>query len=202
MSQSNDPFEVEPGRSQPRYQPPTVSGSDKAANSSAWPPAPGSGEPPNPGQGVWGSYQSSNNAPASGYPPPANYQAPPGYGYSPNYGYPPNANSYTYGSPPVGMPAPFDPQAEAYKRAAKRVKAKLDFYKSLTSYVIVNAICWGIALITLPRGVSFFAYWPIWMTVFWGIGLASQWWSAFGMSEQRHQDMIEEEMRRMNRPRS
>jgi hypothetical protein len=183
MSQENTPSEERP---QPRYQPPSVTpgastfgNSTNGARPSDW-PAPN--RPPEAGQGAWGGYQPGT---------PGNT----GYGYTPGYGYaPPEAGKAYYPVPPE------DPQAAAYKRAAKLVDEKIKFYKHLTTYLIINGFLWFIALATVPSGVPLPGrIWPIWITVFWGIGLASQWWRVFGTSEQRRQQMIEEELRRMRR---
>jgi hypothetical protein len=155
----------------PRYQPPT-------------------GYAPNAAQ-----------TPASRWPEPAVGQ---GWGALPTNGWdnsaPNNWQQYAPSGYTPGVPFAPDPQAEAYKRAAKRVQAKLDFYRHLASYVIVNAALWIVAFMT-TWGVSSWTakFWPIWITVFWGIGLASQAWQVFGPGEHMKERMIEEEMRKMQR---
>jgi hypothetical protein len=174
MSQDNTPFGERP---QPRYQPPVVGGGAGVVNSNNGTAArPGDWPAPDyssTGQGAWGSYQ------------PGGYNYPAGYGYTP----PMNVNP----------PTPEDPQAAAYKRAAKIVEAKLKFYKHLTIYLIINGFLWFIALVGSSGGVHAWKLWPIWITVFWGIGLFSEWRRVFGDNERRRQEMIEEELRRMNR---
>lgn len=104
---------------------------------------------------------------------------------------------------PAAPPSmPVMPPDEAYRMAERRVNAKLRFYKHLTSYLIINAFLWGIALISwLGSGAhSFWALiWPVWVTVFWGIGLVSDYVQTFNLNESTRQRMIEEEMRRMRR---
>ncbi len=92
--------------------------------------------------------------------------------------------------------APAEPAYEArLKEATKRVHKKLNFYRTLTSYIIINAFLWILWLMT---GSSY--PWPIWVSLGWGIGLAFQALDAFalGISERQRQQMIEEEMRRMS----
>lgn len=207
MSNNNVPPGFDSGEGdgpKPRYQPPggfgTAAGQPVSPLSNPDPtpapgplerpadwPSPGHSDPANAwggssfGQGIYGSYSTGAAVPPNASSRPA--------GPNNYYAYPPA------GSP--GLPVPLDPQAEAYRLAAKRVNARLDFYKHLTSYVIVNVFLWSIALLSgsLFRG----GFWPIWITVFWGIGLASQAWQVFGSFEHRQQQMIEEEMRRMRK---
>lgn len=81
-----------------------------------------------------------------------------------------------------------------YQLATKKVQKKLNFYKSLTTYLIVCAFLWAIALLT-GSGYP----WPIWVMLGWGVGLAFQAIDAFSFTanEQQRQQMIEEEVRRM-----
>ena len=50
--------------------------------------------------------------------------------------------------------------------ATKRVRAKKGFYSHLTAYVIVNLMLVAIWYFT---GAGYF--WPMWVMLFWGIGL-------------------------------
>ncbi|MDB5079150.1 MAG: hypothetical protein JWP00_1074 [Chloroflexi bacterium] len=83
---------------------------------------------------------------------------------------------------------------ERLKEATKRVNKKLIFYRTLTSYLVVNAFLWVLWLMT---GASY--PWPVWVTMGWGIGLAFQALDAFvlGISAHQRRQMVEEEMRRM-----
>lgn len=93
-------------------------------------------------------------------------------------------------------PQPPDPQAEAYRKAASRVRAKIEFQKHLRVYIFVNVILWAIALLTLNPAHP--GFWPIWITVFWGIGLFAQYWQISGREDDQRRRMIDEEMRRRN----
>ncbi len=96
-----------------------------------------------------------------------------------------------------GYPAPAALDYDRrYKAAARRVQKKLNFYKSLTSYVIVCSFLWVIAIFS-NSGYP----WPIWVMLGWGVGLAFQAVDAFAgsFSETQRQQMIEEELRRSGR---
>jgi hypothetical protein len=84
------------------------------------------------------------------------------------------------------------------KEATKRVQKKINFYRTLTSYLIINAFLWILWFMT---GSSY--PWPVWVSLGWGIGLAFQALDAFalGVTDQQRREMIEEEMRRMGRSR-
>ncbi|HEX2915255.1 MAG TPA: 2TM domain-containing protein [Chloroflexia bacterium] len=210
MTDNNKSFE-EPDRPQPRYQPPAVSGNTGNINPAtpgfnqpspqSWPSVNPEPAPPNVAQGAWGGYNPGGPVGT----PPNNFGHRRHNGHYGPYGY----NSYNSGYIPPAPPSagfystpPQDPQAEAYRQAVKRVNARLAFYRHLATYVIVNAFLWGIAIIGwLSSGHHWGlgSFWPIWITVFWGIGLLSQAWQVFGMSDNRRQQMIEEELRRINR---
>ena len=89
-----------------------------------------------------------------------------------------------------------DPQAEAYRQASKRIRARLDFQKHLWSYLLVNGFLWAIYFMTLNPAHQ--TFWPIWSTVFWGIGVLAQWWNLSRRQDDRQRRMVDEEMRRRN----
>ena len=100
---------------------------------------------------------------------------------------------YIPSNPPYAVPAELE-YDKRLKEATRRVQKKLNFYRTLTSYVIINAFLWILWLMT---GASY--PWPVWVSLGWGIGLAFQALDAFalGISDTQRQQMIEEEMRRM-----
>jgi hypothetical protein len=104
---------------------------------------------------------------------------------------------YIPADPAYPPPADLDYNARL-KEATKRVQKKLNFYRTLTSYLIINAFLWILWFMT---GSSY--PWPIWVSLGWGIGLAFQALDAFalGVTDQQRREMIEEEMRRMGRSR-
>ncbi len=95
-----------------------------------------------------------------------------------------------------------DPQYQlAYRRAERRVKAKLGFYNHLAVYVVINGLLIVIYLATglLP---GYYSYpWFVWPMFGWGIGLLFHFLGTFVFSntntEETRQRMIEAEMRRM-----
>lgn len=78
------------------------------------------------------------------------------------------------------------------QRAIERLKAKRGFSAALVSYVIVNAALWIIwALGDDHAGVP----WPLWVTVFWGVGMAFSAWNVYG-AKPISEDDIQREMQR------
>jgi uncharacterized membrane protein len=57
-------------------------------------------------------------------------------------------------------------EEEIREIATKRVRAKRGFYSHLTAYIIVNLMLVAIWYFT---GAGYF--WPMWVMLFWGIGL-------------------------------
>lgn len=58
----------------------------------------------------------------------------------------------------------------------RRVHRLAEFYRHVFVYVIVNACLWGVNLWMLwgtPAETKWYAYWAIWPTFGWGIGLIS-----------------------------
>jgi hypothetical protein len=64
----------------------------------------------------------------------------------------------------------------------RMARARVRFRYSLATYVIVNAMLVGIWLFTDRPSRSDFPYgfWPGWVMLFWGVGLAFQAWHAYG----------------------
>lgn len=58
--------------------------------------------------------------------------------------------------------------------ALEALKAKRDFNMHLGAYVIVNAMLTAIWALNHTA-----AFWPVWLMLFWGVGLAFHGWSAF-----------------------
>ena len=132
------------------------------------------------------------------YQPPTNYSsdptaAPPWVGSSQPTEPWPNYQS----TPPAAYVQP-NQEDELYHRAVERANAKMKFYKHLSSYLIVNGFLWFIALFT-SHGNFWAISWPLWVTVFWGIGLVSDYIKTFGLSENTRQRLIEDELRKMRR---
>ena len=84
---------------------------------------------------------------------------------------------------------------ETYKRAKRRVEAKIGFYIHLAVYIGVNILLLIINLTTSPQYL-----WFIWPLLGWGIGLFFHGLSVFVFLNRRFQGMkdrmIEEEMKK------
>lgn len=80
-----------------------------------------------------------------------------------------------------------DPRREA---AITRLKAKRAFQSNVVAYIAVNAILWAI------WAISGFGYpWPIFVSGFWGLGLAMHAWSVWGQKPITEAD-VEREIQR------
>ncbi len=95
-------------------------------------------------------------------------------------------------------------QREAYKRAERRVQAKIGFYWHLASYIVVNGLLIVIYLLTGPLPGLYSYPWFVWPMFGWGIGLFFHFMGVFvfngSNSENVKQQMIQEELRRMGVP--
>lgn len=63
--------------------------------------------------------------------------------------------------------------------AIRRLKKRKDFVAHLVSYVIINAFLIGIWYFVAGRGY----FWPGWVLLGWGIGLALNAWDVYGRRE-------------------
>lgn len=105
---------------------------------------------------------------------------------------PPPYPAPVYTSP---HPAPGDPDYdERLARAKKRVAEIRNFYRSLASFVGVNAL---MLVFNIASGGR---WWFFWVTIWWGVAVAMQGWKLFGpghfMSKDWEERKIQEEMRR------
>lgn len=83
--------------------------------------------------------------------------------------------------------------AEERRIAAQRIKRRRDFLWHLVTYLVVNALMvfvWAIG----PRA----SFWPMWLMVFWGIGLVFHAYYALGKQEVTEAD-VDAELRRSSR---
>ena len=88
---------------------------------------------------------------------------------------------------------------DPYKIARKRVKAKKDFYIHLVVYICVNAFLFSINMLTSPGH-----YWFIYPLLGWGVSIAIQFFTVFGingrLNENWEEREIEKELRKMKKP--
>jgi hypothetical protein len=79
-----------------------------------------------------------------------------------------------------------DPEVELRKLALSRLKKKRDFWTHLVIYATFNA---ALIVIWALTGAGYF--WPIFVIVGWGIGVAANAWDVYG-----RKPITEEEIRR------
>jgi hypothetical protein len=77
-------------------------------------------------------------------------------------------------------------------------QARARFKSHLLTYLLVNALLWGIWLVGGHHFYGGGLPWPIWSTVFWGFGVASQGLRVYGFggevgwSEREYQQLLRE----------
>jgi hypothetical protein len=93
----------------------------------------------------------------------------------------------------MGDEEPVVPRSEQELRdaALRRIKKKRDFASHLVSYVIVNAV---LVVIWYFSGRGYF--WPMWVMIGWGIGLAFNAYDVYGRREITEDDIRREMDRR------
>ncbi|MBX3083359.1 MAG: 2TM domain-containing protein [Anaerolineae bacterium] len=80
------------------------------------------------------------------------------------------------------------------KRVERRVNRRYQFYRHLGSYLTTNLILWAIYFVTNGFHIGP-APWPMWVTIFWGIGMISEASKVFADSGMLD-DMRERELQR------
>jgi hypothetical protein len=81
----------------------------------------------------------------------------------------------------------------ARELAITRLRRKKGFEAQLVSYLVINVFLWGLWFFT--RGDSNSGFWPAWVTVCWGVGLAFSAWRTFGEKPITEAD-VQREMQR------
>lgn len=83
------------------------------------------------------------------------------------------------------------------ERLWKLARRRADFRKSVASYFVVNGFLWCIWWFTQGHDGNFrFPPWPVWPMLGWGIGLAFQYFNAYGNSKE---DLTEQEYRKLKK---
>ncbi|MFN8131332.1 MAG: 2TM domain-containing protein [Solirubrobacteraceae bacterium] len=67
---------------------------------------------------------------------------------------------------------------ELRAQALLRIKKRREFQNHVLVYVVINAVLWAIWAVSGTHGDP--VPWPLWVTVFWGVGLAFNAWDVFG----------------------
>ena len=84
------------------------------------------------------------------------------------------------------------PRDEQLWRLAKK---RADFKRSLIFYIIINLFLWTIWWFTTGRERGFRGFpWPLWVMLGWGIGIAMQYFDAYGGNKE---DMTEREYKKL-----
>jgi hypothetical protein len=78
------------------------------------------------------------------------------------------------------------------EQAAANLRRRRDFPLQLIPYIGVNVVLWVIWVLT-EEGFP----WPLFVTVFWGIGLATQAFDIYGHRRPITRDEIDAEVRRL-----
>lgn len=95
-------------------------------------------------------------------------------------------------------------ESEAYKKAAKRVKAKKEFYNHLATYVVM-----GVFFFLLNAVTAWGSWWFYWPMLGWGIGILFHYIDVFGIpgvdqvnDGDWEEQAIQKELRKMGYPRA
>jgi len=64
------------------------------------------------------------------------------------------------------------------EQALLRLKKRRDFKAHLVVYVLVNAVVWGTWVVVAISSQSWWP-WPVFLTLFWGIGVAMNAWDVY-----------------------
>jgi hypothetical protein len=88
---------------------------------------------------------------------------------------------------------------EEERRIRRQVRQQAEFYKHLTTYVVVIAGLWILNFFTIPASKSdrLWAYWAIWPTLGWGIGLFFHGLSAMSIWQRFGHDWEERKVREL-----
>ncbi len=82
--------------------------------------------------------------------------------------------------------------------ARAQLKRKREFRISIGVFLLVNALLWIIWLLSDERGDANGIPWPLWVTAFWGLGMAISAWNIYGQKPITEAE-LDEEMRKIQR---
>lgn len=92
--------------------------------------------------------------------------------------------------------------SDAYKKAAKKVKAKKEFYNHFATYIVM-----GVFFFLLNAVTAWGHWWFYWPLLGWGIGILFHYIDAFGLpgieqvnNSEWEERAIQEELRKMGYP--
>lgn len=81
-------------------------------------------------------------------------------------------------------------------QALAQLKRKREFRAGIAVYLVINALLWVIWLLSDERGDSNGIPWPLWVTVFWGIGMLIGAYNIYGQKPISDAE-VEAEMRKI-----
>ena len=80
--------------------------------------------------------------------------------------------------------------------ARAQLKRKREFRISIAVFLLINALLWILWLLSDDRGDANGIPWPLWVTAFWGFGMALSAWNIYGQKPISESE-VDEEMRKM-----
>ncbi len=87
-------------------------------------------------------------------------------------------------------------QGGARDRALAQLKRKREFRATLAVFVVVNAFLWILWALSDDRGDANGIPWPLWVTIFWGLGMVLSAWNIYGQKP-ISEDEIDREMQKI-----
>lgn len=87
-------------------------------------------------------------------------------------------------------------QGGARDQALAQLKRKREFRATLAVFVVVNAFLWILWALSDDRGDANGIPWPLWVTVFWGLGMVLSAWNIYGQKP-ISEDEIDREMQKI-----
>jgi hypothetical protein len=86
---------------------------------------------------------------------------------------------------------------EKDKQLWKLAQKRAAFRQHLYSYIVINLLLWAIWWFTVGRTSGLDGYpWPIWVMLFWGVGIAMEYFKVYHGDKQT---MAEEEYEKLKR---
>ena len=82
-------------------------------------------------------------------------------------------------------------------RLSRKARKRVDFRRSLYSYITVNVFLWLVWWFTTGKTTGFTGYpWPIWVMLGWGLSLGKQYFEAY---RGNGKDLADEEYEKLKR---
>ncbi len=85
-------------------------------------------------------------------------------------------------------------QPNLYRQAQRRVRERLNLYRGIVTYILVNAM---LISFWATSGADIYNFWPGWVMLFWGIGIVFSVAHYLLRTGVNDEEMIRDEMHRM-----